>query len=173
MDEYENEHESEHEHERFDLESRLTGDHHQSLRMWLRMLSCTVMIEDEIRNRLRKEFDITLPRFDLMAQLERYPEGLRMGELSKRMMVTGGNITGITDQLEQEGLVQRVLDSKDRRAFSVKLTETGRHAFERMALVHEAWVQELLGGLDAQQKEQMNLMLGRIKGYLQPKLNLK
>jgi DNA-binding MarR family transcriptional regulator len=156
------------EHGAYDLESRLTGDHHQSLRMWLRMLSCTVMIEDEIRNRLRKEFDITLPRFDLMAQLERYPEGLRMGELSKRMMVTGGNITGITDQLEQEGLVQRVLDSKDRRAFSVKLTSAGRSAFERMANVHEAWVQELLSGLDAQQKENMSFMLARLKTHLNP-----
>ena len=102
--------------ENLDMETRLTQDHHQSLKLWLRMLSTTVMIENEIRNRLRSEFDITLPRFDLMAQLERHPEGLRMGELSKRMMVTGGNITGITDQLEQENLVQRVADHKDRRA---------------------------------------------------------
>src|SRR5471030_3264147 len=93
-----------------DLASRLTQDHHQSLKLWLRMLSCTVMIENDIRSRLRSTFGITLPRFDLMAQLERYPQGLRMGELSKQMMVTGGNITGITDQLEQEKLVVRVHD---------------------------------------------------------------
>src|SRR5574343_1237188 len=91
-----------------DLASRLTQDHHQSLKLWLRMLSCTTKIENEIRSRLRATFGITLPRFDLMAQLERYPQGLRMGELSKRMMVTGGNTTGITDQLEQEKLVVRV-----------------------------------------------------------------
>ncbi|MDB5917789.1 MAG: marR family protein, partial [Massilia sp.] len=102
-----------------DLASRLTQDHHQSLKLWLRMLSCTVRIENEIRGRLRTRFGITLPRFDLMAQLERHPQGLRMGELSKRMMVTGGNITGITDQLEQEKLVARVPDPKDRRAYSV------------------------------------------------------
>ena len=88
-----------------DLATRLTKDHHQSLKLWLRMLSCTMRIENEIRSRLRATFDITLPRFDLMAQLERHPDGLRMGELSKRMMVTGGNITGITDQLEREQLV--------------------------------------------------------------------
>ena len=105
-----------------DLSSRLTQDHHQSLKLWLRMLSCTVRIENEIRTRMRATFDITLPRFDLMAQLERHPEGLRMGELSKRMMVTGGNITGITDQLEQEKLVLRVPDAKDRRVHTVKLT---------------------------------------------------
>src|SRR6185369_10198084 len=123
-----------------DLESRLTNDHHQSLKLWLRMLSCTTKIEAEIRSRLRTEFGITLPRFDLMAQLERHPEGLRMGELSKRMMVTGGNVTGITDQLEQENLVVRVPDPKDGRAFSVKLTPAGRKAFTQMAEVHESWV---------------------------------
>ncbi|MBC3872742.1 MarR family winged helix-turn-helix transcriptional regulator [Undibacterium flavidum] len=149
-----------------DLETRLTQDHHQSLKLWLRMLSTTVMIENEIRNRLRAEFDITLPRFDLMAQLERHPDGLRMGELSKRMMVTGGNITGITDQLEQEGLVVRVTDKQDRRAYSVKLTPAGRKAFKTMASVHEAWVAELLAGLDPEQKNQMISMLSSVKSDL-------
>lgn len=149
-----------------DLETRLTQDHHQSLKLWLRMLSTTVMIENEIRNRLRAEFGITLPRFDLMAQLERHPDGLRMGELSKRMMVTGGNITGITDQLEQEGLVMRVTDKQDRRAYSVKLTTAGRKAFKTMASVHEAWVAELLAGLDAEQKNQMISLLSSVKSDL-------
>src|SRR5437899_8966611 len=123
-----------------DRETRLTQDHHQSLKLWLRMLSCTLIIENEIRTRLRNNFDISLPRFDLMAQLERYPNGLRMGELSKRMMVTGGNITGLTDQLEREKLVVRVADPADRRAYSVKLTPAGRRAFEQMAAVHEGWI---------------------------------
>ncbi|MFA9274431.1 MAG: MarR family winged helix-turn-helix transcriptional regulator [Candidatus Aquirickettsiella gammari] len=149
-----------------DLETRLTQDHHQSLKLWLRMLSTTVMIENEIRNRLRAEFDTTLPRFDLMAQLERHPDGLRMGELSKRMMVTGGNITGITDQLEQEGLVMRVTDKQDRRAYSVKLTPAGRKAFKTMASVHEAWVAELFSGLDAEQKTQMISLLSSVKSDL-------
>lgn len=152
--------------ENLDMETRLTQDHHQSLKLWLRMLSTTVMIENEIRNRLRNEFDITLPRFDLMAQLERHPEGLRMGELSKRMMVTGGNITGITDQLEQENLVQRVADHKDRRAYSVKLTPAGRKAFKNMAQVHEAWVAELFAGLEPDQKNQMITMLSCLKSHL-------
>ena len=151
-----------------DLATRLRQDHHQSLKLWLRMLSCTVKIESEIRNRLRNEFGITLPRFDLMAQLERHPEGLRMGELSKRMMVTGGNITGITDQLEQEQLVIRVADSKDRRAYSVKLTPAGHEAFAQMAGVHEAWVAELLSGLSAEEKNQMINLLAQVKGHLNP-----
>ncbi|MBI3728596.1 MAG: MarR family transcriptional regulator [Burkholderiales bacterium] len=155
----------------FDMESRLTQDDHQSLRLWLRMLSCTVMIEGEIRSRLRSEFGITLPRFDLMAQLERHPEGLRMGELSKRMMVTGGNITGITDQLEQEKLVTRVADLKDRRAYSVKLTPAGRRAFKRMAAVHEAWIADMFSGLQSEQKSKLFELLSQVKTHLHEPLH--
>ena len=149
-----------------DVETRLTGDHHQSLRLWLRMLSCTTMIEAEIRTRLRAEFDITLPRFDLMAQLDRHPDGLRMGELSKRLMVTGGNVTGITDQLEHEGLVVRTAVPDDRRAYSVKLTPSGRRAFTRMASVHEGWVSELMGGLGVQEKSTLIALLSKMKQRL-------
>ncbi|MFB9242272.1 MarR family transcriptional regulator [Massilia antarctica] len=150
-----------------DLASRLTQDHHQSLKLWLRMLSCTVRIENEIRSRLRTTFDITLPRFDLMAQLERHPDGLRMGELSRRMMVTGGNITGITDQLEQEALVVRVPDPKDRRAYKVKLTSEGHTAFARMAVVHEEWIADLLKDMSPDDKGQLIALLSQMKQHLQ------
>ncbi len=149
-----------------DLASRLTQDHHQSLKLWLRMLSCTVRIENEIRTRLRTTFDITLPRFDLMAQLERHPDGLRMGELSKRMMVTGGNITGITDQLELERLVVRVPDPRDRRAYSVKLTPEGRRAFSEMAAVHEGWIADLLKDITPTDKGQLIALLSQMKTHL-------
>ncbi len=149
-----------------DLASRLTPDHHQSLKLWLRMLSCTVRIENEIRTRLRATFGITLPRFDLMAQLERHPEGMRMGELSKRMMVTGGNVTGITDQLEREKLVQRVPDPSDRRAWAVRLTPAGRAAFAEMAAVHERWIDEMLADIPAEDKSALIGMLTAMKGRL-------
>ena len=149
-----------------DLATRLTQDHHQSLKLWLRMLSCTMRIENEIRSRLRATFDITLPRFDLMAQLERHPDGLRMGELSKRMMVTGGNITGITDQLERERLVVRVTDPHDRRASSVQLTDAGRAAFNAMATVHEGWIEELLQDIPTEDKAQLIVLLARMKDKL-------
>jgi DNA-binding MarR family transcriptional regulator len=152
--------------EQLDLASRLTNDHHQSLKLWLRMLSCTVKIENEIRSRLRATFGITLPRFDLMAQLERYPQGLRMGELSKRMMVTGGNVTGITDQLEQEKLVVRVPDPKDGRAYSVKLTPAGRKAFATMAAVHEGWLTEMLQDIPGADKAQLLELLSDMKQKL-------
>ena len=82
-------------------------DDHSALRIWLRLLTCTQLIERRVRSNLREQFATTLPRFDLMAQLERHAGGLRMNELSQRLMVTGGNVTGITDQLESEGLVVR------------------------------------------------------------------
>lgn len=149
-----------------DLASRLTMDHHQSLKLWLRMLSCTVRIENEIRSRLRETFGITLPRFDLMAQLERHPDGLRMGELSRRMMVTGGNVTGITDLLEREKLVLRVPDPRDRRAYAVKLTEAGRSAFAEMAAVHERWIEELLHDIPAGDKTVLIELLSHMKRHL-------
>src|SRR4030095_8969398 len=88
-----------------DMEARGHSEHPEALRLWLRLLTCTQIIEKQVRGGLRAQFDTTLPRFDLMAQLERSPEGLKMNELSRRMMVTGGNVTGITDQLAAEGLV--------------------------------------------------------------------
>jgi DNA-binding MarR family transcriptional regulator len=161
-----NEPDEERDDEALDLASRLTDDHHQSLKLWLRMLSCTVKIENEIRSRLRAQFGITLPRFDLMAQLERHPEGLRMGELSKRMMVTGGNVTGITDQLEKESLVVRVPDPRDGRAFTVRLTPAGRRAFGRMAAVHEGWITELLQDMPGADKARLIELLSQMKGQL-------
>jgi len=150
-----------------DLETRVSDAHHQALKLWLRLLACTNKIEGEIRGRLRAKFDTTLPRFDLMAQLERNPGGLKMNELSQRLMVTGGNVTGITDQLEKEGLVVRTSDPNDRRAYTVKLTADGRAVFAKMAAVHEQWVIELFGGLNAAEKDQVYRLLAKLKLGLQ------
>jgi DNA-binding MarR family transcriptional regulator len=146
-----------------DLESRAHADQHEALRVWLRLLTCTQMIEGEVRAGLRARFATTLPRFDLMAQLERSPEGLRMGELSRRLMVTGGNVTGITDQLVAEGLVERAASPADRRAFLVRLTAKGRRVFDRMAAEHERWIVELVAGLTAGERRQLHLLLGKLK----------
>jgi DNA-binding MarR family transcriptional regulator len=149
-----------------DLETRATKDDHQALRLWLRLLSCTVRIENHVRTGFRQEFSTTLPRFDLMAQLERYPAGLRMSDLSKHLMVSGGNVTGITDQLENEGLVVRTFDPADRRAITVKLTPPGLKRFREMAASHERWVVELLGGLSQEDKHAMLATLGKLKSHL-------
>ena len=150
-----------------DHEFRAHADQHASLRLWLRLLSCTTRVEDKIRQKLRESFDITLPRFDLMAQLERHPDGLSMGELSRRMMVTGGNITTIVDQLEKEKLVLREVGVNDRRSFTVKLTKAGKDAFTDMAIAHEAWVADLFEGLSVSQQTELYTLLGAMKKNLQ------
>lgn len=149
-----------------DQETRVTDDHHQSVRLWLRLLTCTSLIEGEIRRRLRTAFGITLPRYDLLSQLERHPEGLKMSELSKRMMVTGGNVTGITDQLVEEGLVVRDSNPLDRRAYLLKLTPQGRRAFGEMAKAHELWIIELFDGLSEAEKERIYGLLATLKTHV-------
>jgi DNA-binding MarR family transcriptional regulator len=146
-----------------DRETIARAHDHRALRIWLRLLTCTQLIEREVRQRLRGQFDTTLPRFDLMAQLERHPEGLKMNELSRRLMVTGGNVTAIVDQLEKEGLVERLDEPADRRAFRIRLTRTGQRAFADMARAHEEWVVELLAGLSRREQDELLRLLARVK----------
>lgn len=152
--------------ESFDLETRIEEDHHQAIKLWLRLLTCTNLVTNEIRSRLREDCETTLPRFDLLAQLERSADGLRMGELSKRMMVTGGNVTGITDQLEREGLVERINDPQDRRSFTVRLTASGHETFAHLAHVHEGWVIEFFSGLSSREKDSLYGVLAKLKLHL-------
>ena len=149
-----------------DLEARAHEQHHEALRLWLRMLTCTQLIEQRVRTGLREKFKTTLPRFDLMAQLERSPEGLKMNELSRRMMVTGGNITGITDQLEAEGFVERSAVANDRRALCIRLTGAGRKAFADMAAVHESWIVAALAGLSEREVATLHKLLGKVKQHM-------
>ena len=149
-----------------DAETRATSDDHQALRLWLRLYACTSLIEGRVRRRLQGRFTTTLPRFDLMAQLERAPEGLRMSELSGRLMVTGGNITGLVDSLEDEGLVVRAADGADRRALRVKLTREGRRVFRTMASEHERWIIEMFAGLSARDARALADQLQALKEHI-------
>jgi len=146
-----------------DRETAAGADDHQALRLWLRLMTCTQLIEREVRARLRERFDTTLPRFDLMSQLWRYPDGLKMNELSRHLMVTGGNVTGIVDPLEQAGLVERTPEPADRRAYRVRLTRTGRKAFAEMARIHEEWIVELLAGFSRKEHAEIYKLLGKLK----------
>jgi DNA-binding MarR family transcriptional regulator len=150
-----------------DHEARAHAEHPDELRLWLRLLTCTQLVERDIRSRLRERFDTTLPRFDLMAQLERAPEGMRMNELSRRMMVTGGNVTGITDQFEKEGLVERCPVDGDRRAYRVRLTHKGRAQFQTMAQAHEAWIVDAFAGLSPRELQSLHALLGKVKHHFQ------
>ena len=146
-----------------DHESRIEHDDHQAIRLWLRLLTCTNLVERHLRNRLRSEFGITLPRFDLMAQLAREPQGLTMGDLSQRMMVSGGNVSGIATQLEKEGLISREPVPGNRRAFCVQLTAAGKKRFAEMATAHEGWIVDCLGELSDAECGHMMAMLKDIK----------
>lgn len=150
-----------------DMEARAHSEHPEALRLWLRLLTCTQIVEKQVRSQLRGRFDTTLPRFDLMAQLERAPEGLKMNELSRRMMVTGGNVTGITDQLVAEGLVDRVDVQGDRRAYRVRLTPKGRKLFQEMAQQHESWIVDAFAGLSDKDVATLHRLLGKVKDHAQ------
>ena len=137
--------------------------HKGELRLWLRLLSCKTLIETEIRRRLRDNFGITLPRFDLMAQLDKAPAGMKLGELSQRLMVSNGNITGLVDRLVAQGLLHRQPAPNDRRAQLVKLTADGRRSFRAMAASHEAWIAEIFAELSAGDREALMRLLGKAK----------
>ena len=149
--------------DRSDRETRLQEDDHHSIKLWLRLLTCSSLIENKLRTALREEFDTTLPRFDFMAQLEREPEGISMGELSNRMMVSGGNISGIATQLVNEGLIDRSSLPKDRRTSIVKLTAKGLRVFYEMAERHEEWVIGILGNLPQRDVDRLMKLLGDVK----------
>jgi len=147
-------------------EARARTEDHAALKLWLRMLASTTQIEAEIRRRLRERFGISLARFDYMAQLYRHNEGLKMRVLSRYLMVTGGNVTGLTDELEREGVVARAPSPEDRRAWIVSLTPKGRASFEAMASEHEQWILEMFSGLDMKTIKQMHAQLGELRVHV-------
>ncbi len=148
------------------LEGRIQSGDHQSLKLWLRLLSCSTQIETLIGKRLRSQFGMTLPRFDYLAQLHRNPDGLRMNVLSRYLMVTGGNVTGLTDELEKAGLVERVSDEADRRSLRVRLTPEGQTRFLELAAAHEAWIIEIFAALPASDQDHMRSRLGHLRVHL-------
>jgi DNA-binding MarR family transcriptional regulator len=137
--------------------------HKDELRLWLRLLTCTTLVEGEIRTRLRRDFDTTLPRFDLLAALDRASGGMTLGDISRHMMVSNGNVTGLAARLESEGLVERRARPGDRRAQLLRLTAKGRREFARQSAAHETWIAELLGGLKMEERAALFRLLGRAK----------
>lgn len=146
-----------------DAETRLASDHSTELRLWLRLLACANLIEGEVRSRLRERFDVTLPRFDMMAQLERMPDGLTLGELSRRMMVSNGNITGLVERLVDSGHIERLPHPTDRRVSIVRLTAAGHADFAAMAAEHGDWIASLFSGLTPDDQRQLLRLLGELK----------
>jgi DNA-binding MarR family transcriptional regulator len=139
------------------------GEHADELRLWLRMLTCTTMIEGAIRARLRDSFDVTLPRFDLMAQLDRAPDGMTLSDVSRRMMVSNGNVTGLVERLVESGHLERRTSPADRRAQVIRLTDLGRAEFRAMAAAHEAWIAEVFAGLSRGEVDTLLRLLAKTK----------
>jgi DNA-binding MarR family transcriptional regulator len=138
-------------------------DHQAELKLWLRLLTCTTLVEDAIRARLRLSFSVTLPRFDLMAQLHKAPGGMTLSQLSSRMMVSNGNLTALVERLAEAGQVERRVSEADRRVVLVALTEAGEQAFASMAARHAEWIAEMFAGLDGAEIDQMMRLLGKLK----------
>jgi DNA-binding MarR family transcriptional regulator len=149
-----------------DAESKVAErphDHVLELRLWLRLLATANLVEAEIRQRLRDRFGTTLPRFDLLAQLDRVEDGLLLGELSRRMMVSNGNVTGLVERLVETGLIERSVPETDRRAVRVRLTEEGHRAFAEMAAAHAEWIGELFANLSEGDQKALWSRLGDLK----------
>ena len=150
------------------------NDRHAALRTWLRLLDCSSLVERQVRRRLREQFDITLPRFDVLAQLDAAARtevpGLTMSELSRRLMVTNGNLTGLVERLAQERLVSRVASATDRRTQIVRLTAAGKRALDAMTPAHERWIEELFAHLSPTERSQMHALLGRLRSSIRHSL---
>lgn len=150
----------------FDSETKAVEtpeDHGDELRLWLRLLTCTTLIEGEIRSRLRERFDVTLPRFDLMAQLDKAPDGMTLSDVSKRMMVSNGNVTGLVERLVESGHIDRRTSPEDRRVQMIRLTKSGRAVFRKMAAEHELWIASFFADLTEKDVRDMMRLLGKAK----------
>ena len=145
----------------------LPGDHGSELRLWLRLLTCTTLIEGEVRSRLRERFDVTLPRFDLMAQLDKAREGMTLSDVSKRMMVSNGNVTGLVERLVESGHLDRRTSANDRRVQVIRLTRAGRAEFRKMAVEHEDWIAEIFGDLSPKDVRELMRLLAKTKASAQ------
>lgn len=138
-----------------DLETRINDSSSEDLRLVLRLAAFNNLIQNELRNRLRLQFDMTSPRYDLLAQLATETQGLKMGELSERLMVSNGNITAISSQLEKAGLISRTTNRQDRRSTFIKMTAKGKKNFAKMESSYNQWVEEILSQLTKQSKERL------------------
>jgi len=146
-----------------DRESSVASDDKLELKVWLRLLTCANLIEGQVRNKLRENFATTLPRFDLLAQLDRAPEGLSMGELSSRLMVTNGNVTALADALVREVLVLRTVHARDRRSLWLRLSAAGKRVFDAMTAAHEEWIDGMMSAMSREELARLLDLLGRLK----------
>src|ERR1700752_5124123 len=145
----------------------LPEDHGNELRLWLRLLTCTTLIEGGGPSRLRGGFDGRPPRFDLMAQLDKVPDGMTLSDVSKRMMVSNGNVTGLVERLVESGHLDRRTSETDRRVQVIRLTKSGRAEFRKMAAEHQPWISDMSGDLSPKDVRELMRLLAKTKGSVQ------
>lgn len=133
--------------------------HKDRLRLWIRLLRAARVVEGELRERLKTQFEMTLPRFDVMSALYRERDGMLMSDLSRFLLVSNGNVTGIVDRLVSDGFVVRSNREGDRRTSIVRLTEAGEIRFAEMASAHENWIEELLKDISEEDARRLSSML--------------
>jgi DNA-binding MarR family transcriptional regulator len=141
--------------------------HRTEVKLWLRLLACENLVVARLRRGLREEFGMTLPAFDLLAQIDRPPRGPTMSELSQRLMVSKGHVTDLVERLEGKGLIERRADPSDGRVQRVHLTPEGVALFARMAPAHNRWLAELMGGMAPEKLERLHELLGELKEKIQ------
>jgi len=150
-----------------DLKDETTTASKERLRLWLRFLKASSTIEATLREKLRQEFETTLPRFDVMAALSRFEDGLKMSQLSDVLRVSNGNVTGIVDRLSKDGFLVRVPVPGDRRASLVRLTKRGQEEFQQQAMAHEAWVNDMLRDFSPEAAHDISQRLEQLESSLQ------
>jgi DNA-binding MarR family transcriptional regulator len=146
-----------------DRESAVVEDDRLQLRLWLRLLTCVDLIEDRVRGRLRTEFATSLPRFDVLAQLDRAAGGLTLSALSSRLMVSNGNVTGLIEAMARDGLVERRANPADGRSALISATAAGQALFARMAPAHQGWIDGMMAGMSRAEMVLALELLGKLK----------
>lgn len=153
------------------LKKEEVSDKRDALRLWLQLLTLTTLVEKKIRRNLQEEFGTTLPRFDVMAALERADGRLTMGELSRKLLVSKGNVTWIVTSLVKQGLVKRERDQQDKRTHYLSLTEKGRAEFAQQAEAHRRWITEMIADADPGEVSDLAEKMGHLKEIVKARQN--
>jgi DNA-binding MarR family transcriptional regulator len=148
-----------------EFRDRLGGAPHSKLsqQLWLRLSSCASVVEKRVRARLEQEFATTLPRFEVLAAIERHPTGLTISQVSRAIMVSNGNVTAVANRLLEDGWIVRTVDSHDRRVATVRLTRKGRAAFARMANAQAEWIDRMFAELADGELDELMKRLGDLR----------
>ena len=134
------------------------------IRTWLRLVKAVLPMEREVNRMFQHEFGQSLPRFDVLSQLERSrPGGHAVGVLADLLIASAGNITRLISRMEDEGLVHRTMADGDRRRQIVVITNKGLDLYRTMEDRHTRWCVERMAGLSADEKADLQRLLIKLR----------